>query len=58
MPTREWLEHRNRLWLALRQEPPGSAEFERLLEELARLIHWDRPRILAALGLSEPDTAP
>lgn len=57
---REVLERRNALWLTLRQCSPGEAgadteTFEQALGELAALIHWGRPRILAGLGLSAAD---
>ncbi|MHA0039437.1 hypothetical protein [Deinococcus sp. PESE-13] len=56
--TPEFLRRRNALWAKLRSLPPGSPEFETVLGDLAQLIGWDRPRILAGLGLNEPDSEP
>ena len=53
--TPDVLRRRNALWASLRSLPPGSTDFEAVLGELAGLIGWDRPRILAGLGLSEQD---
>ncbi|WP_081908979.1 hypothetical protein [Deinococcus sp. YIM 77859] len=55
MPSSEFLRRRNALWRQLREGVPGTPEFEETLAELSRLIHWDRPRVLAALGWREPD---
>lgn len=57
--TRERLRRRNALWARLRtlsEESPegGSPEFEEALAELAALTGWDRARLLAGLGMSEP----
>lgn len=53
--TRDFLKRRNALWQQLRAAPIGSAEFEDTLAQLSQLIGWDRPRILAGLGLSEEE---
>lgn len=49
------LRRRNALWLALRMAEPGSESFEETLQELSELTGWDRPRILAGLGLTEEE---
>lgn len=59
--TRAFLERRNALWQLLRQHSPGEPNadaqvFEQALTELAGLIGWTRPRILAGLGLSAADS--
>lgn len=46
---------RNALWQQLRTTAPGAAGFEQTLARLADLTGWDRARILAGLGLTEPD---
>ncbi|AZI43492.1 hypothetical protein EHF33_12685 [Deinococcus psychrotolerans] len=70
--TRAFLERRNALWLILRQHSPddvNAAEvntdelnadaqvFEQALTELSKLIGWNRPRILAGLGISSAESA-
>ncbi len=57
---REVLERRNALWQVLRLNGPDvpyadPQAFEAALLELAALIHWSRPRILAGLGLEGAD---
>lgn len=54
-PDTAFLRRRNDLWQRLRQAEPGTPEFEALLLELSNLIHWPRERVLAGLGLDEPD---
>jgi hypothetical protein len=48
------LRRRNELWRDLRQLEPTDPHFEALLEELMRLTHWSREKILAGLGLTDP----
>lgn len=57
MPSRVFLERRNALWARLRSLPPGTPDFEAVLEELAALTGWSRERVLAGLGLT-PEEAP
>lgn len=58
MPTRDFLLRRNALWQRLRVLPPGTPEFEATVRELSDLTGWDRARVLAGLGLAEPDVRP
>ena len=58
MPSREFLSRRNALWQQLRGLPPGSPAFEATLAELSTLTGWERPRVLAGLGLREEDLRP
>ncbi len=63
MPPSEFLRRRNALWQRLRalsaqEAPPDSPEFETALLELSDLIGWDRPRVLAGLGLGDGPTPP
>ncbi len=54
------LRRRNALWQRLRLEPPGTPAFEDALRALMDLTGWDRPRLLAGLGLpaqGEPETS-
>jgi|GEM_PF-1695130 len=53
-PTTDFLRRRNGLWLRLRQAEPGTPAFEAHLLELSAMIGWNRARILAGLGLGEP----
>ncbi|TSA87144.1 hypothetical protein FNU79_04435 [Deinococcus detaillensis] len=65
--TRAFLERRNALWLTLRQHSPDGFNtdevnadtqvFEQALTELSELIGWNRPRILAGLGISSAEDA-
>lgn len=62
MSSSEFLRRRNALWQRLRAlsaqpSPPDSPEFEAALLELSALTGWDRARVLAGLGLSEPAPA-
>lgn len=45
------LRRRNALWRQLRTDEPGTPSFEETLAQLSALTGWDRPRLLAGLGL-------
>ena len=49
----DFLRRRNALWQQLRQDEPGTPDFEQHLYQLAELTRWNRERILAGLGLTE-----
>ncbi|WP_155298272.1 hypothetical protein [Deinococcus kurensis] len=58
-PTQtERLRRRNALWQQLRAGTPGTPAFEEALTALSLLTGWDRPRLLAGLGLTAAEVPP